>query len=455
MTNPAALDPAADPAANRQPAGRRAWDSGAWMGRLRSALRPGAWGVADQGFSALASLVINLALIRWLGADEYGAYAVAFSWHLLLGGVHNALVVEPLLVFGAGTYRDCAIDYLNRLMIGHWVVALTLSLTLLAVGFGAWALGSAELFVAFAGVGIAVPGLLLLVLARRIHYLLGTPRPAALGGALYLVAAAVGVAVLHLTGLLSSFTAFALMGGLGLLVGTGLLVRRGVRVWRPVGRGWLSVRAIAREHWLYGRWVIATSLADWIPLNLYYIVLPATLGLEAAGILAGLMLFLRPVMTVAQPLALLMLPRLVRQGQSPEAARDVSAAIAAFLAGALLYWGLLAFGHGLFTGPILGAEYRPHSHLLIVLGGFAPMLAVAVVLACGLRARVRPDLEFRAHLFAAIVTVAVGLPLALTHGLVGAAIGLPVSMAALAAAMAFLFYARVATPQADPRRSGS
>jgi O-antigen/teichoic acid export membrane protein len=412
--------------------------------RLESARRvlaPAAWGVADQTLTALASFIINIALIRWLAPQEYGAFAVAMSWLLLLGGLHNALLLEPMLVFGSAKYRDAGAGYLGAIARGHWGVSAALGGALLLAGAGVFLFGPPTLSHAFLGVGIAAPGILLLALARRVHYLKGTPRPAAVGGALYLAVSLGGVFALERLGSLSPFAAYLLMGGTSLLIGAVLLRRQGVALrGRPEHS---PVGGIARDHWRYGRWVIASTIASWIPGNLYFFVLPAMHGLEAAGILAALMLFLRPVMTVAQPLAMLMVPRLVRLGNTPEARREMILAVVAFSAGSLVYWGALALWHEPLTALVLGPEYRAQSHLLVVLGGFAPLLAVAVVLSSGLRAGMRPDLEFKAHLFSAVVAIAVGLPLVLVAGLNGAAIGLPVSMAALAVAMGFLFFTRV------------
>ncbi len=412
--------------------------------RLRSAqqaLAPAVWGIADQTLSAAANFVINIVLIHWLGPEEYGAFAVSMAWLLLLAGLHNALLMEPMLVFGSARYRDAEVGYLGSIVRGHWAVSAALGSTLALVGAGALQVGSPALSDAFLGVGIATPGILLLMLARRVHYLKGTPRPAALGGVLYLAVLLGGVSALDWFGRLSPFTAYLLMGGASLAIGGELLRRQGVAFRRGLDR--LPVGGIARDHWRYGRWVIASTIASWIPGNLYFLVLPITDGLEAAGILAGLMLFLRPVMTVVQPLAMLMVPRLVRRSGTPTVRRELILAVTVFAVCSLVYWGGLAVWHEPLTALVLGQGYQAQSHLLTVLATTAPLLAVAAVLASGLRAEMRPDLEFKAHLFSAVAAVAVGLPLVLTLKLTGAAIGLPVSMVALVAAMGFLLFRRV------------
>lgn len=404
---------------------------------VRRFLQRGALAVADQSCSALASLAINLMLIWWLLPDEYGAFAVAFAWVLLLSGVQNALLLEPMLVLGAGRYKDDLLPYLRALALGHWPVSAALSGLLLLIGAATWVLGTSVLGTAFAGAAFAAPGLIFLQFARRACYLHGDLRPAVAGGALYLLLTLIGLWALSVSDWLAPFQAFLLIGLAGFGIGAGILRRHGVRV---AGAGQHpALRPVALEHWKYGRWVIASTLASWVPGNLYFLVLPVTTGLEAAGVLAALMLFLRPTMTVVQPLALMMTPRLTRMNQKGDhTLRHVLAMTFLFMVGSMLYWSLLALGHGPLVEAILGAQYRPYSFILLIVGGVAPTMAAASVLASGLRAAMRPDLEFRAHLFSAVVAVVIGLPLVILLDLTGAALGLATSYLALAAAMMVL-----------------
>src|SRR5579863_1711916 len=83
----------------------------AWQ-RLKGALlRAAPWAsksgfaVADQGFISGSNFVLSILLARWMGADQYGAYALAFSIFILLSLLYLSMVLEPMAVFGASTYR--------------------------------------------------------------------------------------------------------------------------------------------------------------------------------------------------------------------------------------------------------------------------------------------------------------------------------------------------------------
>jgi O-antigen/teichoic acid export membrane protein len=335
--------------------------------------------------------------------------------------------------------------YLRTLAFGYWPLSAALSGLLLLIGAAVWSLGSAVLGTAFAGAALSASGMMFLQFARRTCYLCSNLRPAATGSAIYLLLTPLSAFALSGVDLLSPFTAYLLMGFASFAIGACLLYRQGIPV--AGGNNLLSLWAVARDHWDYGRWVIASTLAAWVPGNLYSVVLPVIVGLEAAGVLAAFMLFIRPVMTVAQPLALMMVPGLVRMKLNGHDMLHHTMAMAfLFMAGAIIYWCFMAFGHRLLAESILGTQYGPYSFLLLILGGVAPVMAAASVLASGLKAAMRPDLEFQAHFLSAVVAVVIGLPLVTVLNLTGAAIGLTTSYAALAAAMMFMLLSKRPVP---------
>ena len=85
-----------------------------WAGR-------GFWAVMDQGLFATSNLILNILLARWITPVEYGAFTVSYTIFLWLGTFHTALITEPMLVFGAGKYKECFLDYLRVLLRWHWL----------------------------------------------------------------------------------------------------------------------------------------------------------------------------------------------------------------------------------------------------------------------------------------------------------------------------------------------
>ncbi len=183
---------------------------GKWVGRST-------WALLDQGLFAASNFALNIVFARWLGADAYGAFAIAFTVFLFVGVVHSGLLTEPMLVFGAGRYRDGSSGYFSSLLKLHWTWgwAVAGGLTALAA-IPFWGTPSRGPILALA----VLTGLLLyLWLLRRACYLPTRPRFAAEGGALYLVLMVGGITGLQHTDRLSAVGGLMVMGGASLAAG--------------------------------------------------------------------------------------------------------------------------------------------------------------------------------------------------------------------------------------------
>ena len=150
----------------------------------RRAIGNSFWSVADQGLFAVSNFVLNLILARWLSAADYGAFSLAFTLFLLLGTVHTALVVEPLLVFGAGRYNANVGAYLRSVLNLHWVLAALLSLVLGALVF-LWPSLRVQLGGTTLALMFTAPLILFQWLARRACYIDLQPALAARAGGVY------------------------------------------------------------------------------------------------------------------------------------------------------------------------------------------------------------------------------------------------------------------------------
>src|ERR1700730_5788501 len=131
-------------------------------------LRRGATAIADQGLFATSGFFVNILLARWLPRVEYGAYALAFSIYMFLSSFHNALLLEPMSVYGPASYRNSLPEYLGRLVRLHVVVTVFLGLvTCIGVSVVGLFYKNSVLLSALWGVGLGIPWMLLFWLWRR------------------------------------------------------------------------------------------------------------------------------------------------------------------------------------------------------------------------------------------------------------------------------------------------
>ena len=229
-------------------------------GKHRSSLRSwlpwlakGLLAVADQGVFAVSNFLLNVLLARWLAPADYGAFALAYSVFLFLLIVHNALVTAPMLVFGAGKYRERFPEYLGILLRGHFALMLLGSAMLVMTAF---LLGNRYSIVverAFLALSVAAPFILLLWLLRRAFYARLDPRLAAASGGIYLIVLVAGTVALRSVRLLSPSTGFLNMGLASLITSLLLLFRLRPTLTTDAS----TIRAVATDHWAYGKWVAA------------------------------------------------------------------------------------------------------------------------------------------------------------------------------------------------------
>lgn len=408
----------------------------------------GGLAITDQALFVGSQFAVNILLARWLSAVEYGAFAVAYSVYLLASAAHNALLVEPMIVFGSGRYLQSRKSYFRAVLRGHSLLAIPAGALLFAAGFvlGRW--NSRSVAYPLYALGLALPLTLLSELARRAFYVEMRPGRAAIGGATYFFSLLLFVCGLRAEHILTPATAILGMGGAALLTATMQLSWLASH-W-PLDSAFLPAAAVASEHWAYGRWVLAAVLPSWTFPNLFYWALPARFGLEEAGALKAILNLAMPATHTLIAIGVLTIALFVRHRRAGgyqrmwQSARRITLL---FVLGAAVYFAILLF----FGVPILrllyGGRYLEYSGLPLLLAGLVPFVtALSVAAGVALRALERPDRLFWANVAASLVAATVGLGLTITWGAAGAIAGYVASYAACAAA-SWLFCRRILLAQ--------
>jgi O-antigen/teichoic acid export membrane protein len=401
-----------------------------WVGK-------GSLAILDQGLFASSNFLLNVLLARWLAPADYGAFALAYSVFLLLLIFHSAILTGPMLVFGAGKYRERFPEYLGILLRGHFALMLPGAALLAAVAFLLGWLYSPAVERAFLALAIAAPFILLLWLLRRAFYVRLNPGWAATGGVVYLLTLLASTLTLRTAGRLTPATGFLAMAAASLIACLLLLL-----LLRPtLAADSSAIRDVATDHWRYGKWIAAASGPGWVTDNIYFLVLPAWVGLAQAGALKALLNLAMPASQSISALGLLLLPVLVRDRDrgGPRAMwRTIKLSLALFLSGSGCYlallWGFrLQIFHFLYAGKY--TAYAAWPLLLLGLLPFAQSLPVVVGSALG--ALERSDLVFWSSVGSGAVALALGVPLASTLGVRGALAGLVASYVLLGVLMLF------------------
>jgi O-antigen/teichoic acid export membrane protein len=395
---------------------------------VRSALS-----VFDQGLTASVGFGVNVLLARWMPADVYGAFAVAFAGFLFISGFYNAILLEPLTVMGPSQHaRRLAAYFREQIAIHTLLVGVLAALVLLAgAGFTLMApqnpLGGALI-----GTGLALPFLLLLWLVRRMCYVVQRPSIAVLGSGFYLSFVFVGLLLLRHFDMASPLTAFLLTGA-GSLLSAGVLWRKlgSERTQPPRGEGSMW-RQVLRENWIYGRWLVGSTVLNSVSTQVQMFLVASTVGLSAAGVLRAMQI---PALLMVQVIAaagLLILPAFSYDfgNGSTTRMRHKAMLVSIGLVGATLsFAALLALFAGRVEQLLFGGKYAEHAWLMPVLVLVPAALGASIGQSMALRAMQRPHFDLAANAIAAPVGVLSAIAFMHWWGLGGAAASMVLSYA--------------------------
>ena len=395
-------------------------------GRVRKMLR--VWGgkvvssVGDQGLISGTTFAFNILLIRWLSAEQYGAYAIAFSVFLFISGFHNALILEPMSVLGATRYGDHLPEYLRSLVVIHIGLVMGLGLVL---ALTAWIFSTGPLRPSLLGVVLAMPFILLFWLFRRFCYLKTEPSLALRGSCVYSSLLFLGIVAMHRLRLITPLSAFILMGTAS--AGASLTY------WISQGRSFslartdLDLSAVWPEHWMYGKWAAGSALVYWLSNSIYLPLVGTFAGLAAAGVFQAMRNLVLPLQQSLAALALLLLPWVSKQRKAHGEAylKQVGPRIVLVSASLSIVYALalVLFGEPLIELIYSQSLYSSFSWILVCFGLISVLAAVYQGLAIVLKALERPDAMFWAQTGGTVLTLTLGLYLVRSSKLLGAIVG--------------------------------
>jgi len=384
-------------------------------GKLKLAMRWGTKGslaILEYGLIAGSNFVLGFLLARWMTPEQYGAYGLGFSIFLLLSFLYQALLLEPMSVYGGSNFRENLRGYMKTSVKMHNAISAVIFVAFAIAAGITLALGrSPALAGALAGLTVAAPCIFLFWLGRRGFYLRISPGPAAVGAALYFVLVVGGAFVINKLHILSSFSAFLLMGLAALACGIALLIALN-RVMEPT-TSVPDLRETWKKHWSYGKWALGSSIAGWIPNYLYFSVISIFAGIAHAGELRALMNIAGPVLQTYAALSMLFLPYASRV-HSKEGKAGVYALTWKFTAlfsfGTLVYWAAVIP----FRAPILKLLYAGNYSSV---GDYLPYFALETIIwsagvgaSIVLRAMESPRSMFIANCAASAITLVIGIP---------------------------------------------
>jgi O-antigen/teichoic acid export membrane protein len=387
-------------------------------------LSRGSWAVLDQALFAGSNFVLAIILARWLSQPAFGAYSVAFSALFFIGGLHNPLVMEPAVIFGAGKFKERFASYSKAVYTLHWLAGIVGAVVCLGTSVGLFLLGHAMLGTTFLGLALATPSILYLWLVRRLCYVVTSPSVAVVGGGIFTLTMIPGAFALYQADLLNSASAFLLMGTASLLAG-GYIARAIRQRTNPTERTEpFALRLAFAEHWHYGRWSLLSSVFNWVPANVPHLALAAWSGLEASALLRVLLNLITPIQSFNVALSNVLLPAKVEAFQQGRLWPLVTKACGLFALSSLFYWIVLVVSGGWLLTNLFDGKYGSVEVWLWIIGLLPLVSSLSNAISIAFKAMEDPRGLAFSNLLTAGFTLTIGLALQFWFGFTGAVVSL-------------------------------
>jgi O-antigen/teichoic acid export membrane protein len=402
-----------------------------------------AWAVLDQVLFGASTFIVNVLLARLLPEADYGAFALGFTLLLLIGGIQQPLLSEPMLIYTSNTFAHSPFAYQRLVVRINWGFGLLVSVVFTLLAF---LNPTSSLFPAYVGLALAAPFVLYSWLMRRVCYANLVPALSAKAGMLYLPLFLGGLVALELLGWLSVPLAFALMGIAALTSSLWIEYQ-----WRSQAHSQASdpqlTQTLARQHWQYGRWSLVSNFLYYVPVLFPYWTLGHVYGLEASASLRALENLAMPLATVLGNLSSFLVPSFTRSSGRALNQQVVRFALA-FAAPSLLLWLGLGLLHPWVLPLLYGDNYSSVGWLLWIFALQPLFIGLSTVFLSTLRAAQKPHWITALYTVSSLFMLGAGYFLIHHHGLVGA-VGAMVATQGVLAACAFVAWLRLRHTKPD------
>jgi len=276
--------------------------------RLKNWGLKGGLAILDQGVYSGSNFTFNILLARWLSPDNYGAFSLAFAIYLFSTSFHNAMILEPMTVFGTAKYSENIHRYLSGQFVIHVIVTGVLGICVSLAGYVLFYFTIVDLFLsqAIIGAGFFMPLMLLMWLARRSFYILSEPGWAFLISCVYSICLLAGAFYLHFIEVKNAIAWFGVMG-LSSLAGLIILFKLDVFYFVSDNNkewGW----KLLVEQWVFGKWIVLAAFFNFAATQTQIFIAAGTLSLDAAGAFSALQNFMLPMAQILSAVSTLALP---------------------------------------------------------------------------------------------------------------------------------------------------
>jgi O-antigen/teichoic acid export membrane protein len=379
----------------------------------------GKFAALDQGVISLSNFAASILLVRWVSPTKVGAYVTGFLAIYFVRAIQNGLVIQPLNAEGAAKSDEDFKRYFSAAFVHQFILAVLSAVGAAVLG---WIL-------TIRGNNILGPTIFVLWFAfftwqlqeyfRRAFYTRGEVHKAfwisLAGNSLRLVLMIVLAQVGEISGL-TGLTAIGWGAFLGVLVGAWFARGYFTRQMDPPLALWL-------KNWRFGRWILGASLADWVVVDLYPILMAGLISFAATGVYQTLQNLVAPIHVLLRAMDTFVTPIMARTYDQQGTKKLSQNLKHIYLIAGVPVIGLLILVL-IFTPQLLkllsGNTYLPYADGIYVMALYYLFLYVNRPLQMAFRAIRQGRQIFIANIVAMVSMFTLGLWMIHTWGLYGA-----------------------------------
>jgi O-antigen/teichoic acid export membrane protein len=381
------------------------------------------WALIDQGISSGVSFLTGVLVARLLGPESFGVFALLFMAVLFFNSLQYATVISPMMSIAPQMEGDEQERFFKG--NGHaalLLIGLSVGLTLLASVAIEWLKPEWGFMPYRWALLAAVVTAQLQEFYRRVLFTKARPRLAALSGAWRYLSQLAGLTLLYVYNLTDLNLILWLIAGSALL-GAGFgHYRHPLLGWAPG-----DFKSAALRNWVSGRWILGSTILQWLTGNFFAVVAGAVVGPIAVGALRAAQQLLAPVqmITLAATNVIPVKAAAILQSDGVDAMNR-------FLQKMALIGGIGTAGLGIILSVagdfwltlVFGERFAGFGALMPWLSGALLLFYWELPLQAGLRALEETRPLFSGYVIAAMISVAFGHQLVGAAGVEGAAAGI-------------------------------
>lgn len=251
---------------------------------LKGVLKKTSLAIIDQGVSSLGSFLVAMLLARFMNLEEFGFFVLAYTTLMIIYGLYNSLIFNPLTVFSPALEEEEFSTYWSTTAIFHLILSGMLLLAMIVVVALLYLFDApAKMLQAFTGLAIYYFFFLTQQYVRSLMIARQKYGEALLCDLLFSLFRIAGILMLHWMAwlnLLSAFLALTLAAFISILT---IALRPTLKWKREAGQP----RKVWSRHWNYGKWILLATIAFTVKVQLNPFIVAGILSIEATAALGA------------------------------------------------------------------------------------------------------------------------------------------------------------------------